>query len=739
MGHGQSLRRQRLGFFCHGMAVMAMIFSLTSAAASQAAATAPAANPFDDLKKYPGLLTELGQLLKKVRAEVELPAPRAQSRLLPLLPESTVFYAAFPNYGEASHQALGIFQQETKENAELRAWWQHLQSSADAPKLEDTLEKFYQLSQYLGDEIVVAGATEPKKDPSFLLLAEVRKPGLKDFLLQMEKELAPKSPASVRVLDLQELATAKDVDRSPHTPGQLVILVRPDFVVGALDLAGLRSLNARLDASSHEFAATPFGQRLAQAYEGGTSVVAGADLQTILQQIPLGSDQNQKLFQRTGFADMKYLVWEHKNVASQEMSEMELSFTGPRHGIAAWLAAPGPLGSLDFVSPKAVMAASIRLKSPAEMLDDIIDIATVSNPKALMQLAMMEQGLKISLRKDLLSYLGGEITIESDGLVETEPVWRAILQVNNPGRLQATLATLLATANISALMTERDGVAYHTFPVPSGNKTREIGYAFVDGYLVIGSGLETVAEAVRLHRSGESLAKSQKFQASLPPASSAEVSGLLYEDPVAFAVLTMRQASPEMSALLSQLPAEASPTVVSGYGEESAIREVSRSGGIDAGAVLVAAAIAIPNLLRARMAANESSALATIRTANTAQIIYARTYPQKGFARDLASLGPAPTGSARSADHASLIDSTLGYADCTAGSWCTKSGYQFRITANCGLGRCQSYVVVATPASTNTGTRSFCSTSDGIVRYRSGLPLTAPVTVAECKTWLPLP
>jgi type IV pilus assembly protein PilA len=131
--------------------------------------------------------------------------------------------------------------------------------------------------------------------------------------------------------------------------------------------------------------------------------------------------------------------------------------------------------------------------------------------------------------------------------------------------------------------------------------------------------------------------------------------------------------------------------------------------------------------------------VASVRTVNTAQITYLSMYPEKGYARDLATLGPDPRGgNAATPEHASLVDATLGSASCIEGSWCTKSGYQFRITAKCGFQRCQSYVVVATPASTNTGTRSFCSTSDAVIHYKLGGPLTSPVTPAECRTWLPL-
>ena len=741
MGYLQARRQQPFGCFLQWMAVTAVISSLASAAWSQATATVPTAAPFDDLKKYPGLLAEFGQLMKKVQAGVQFPAPRSQSSLLPLLPESTVVYAAFPNYGEPAHQALAIFHQEEKDNPALHAWWEHVQSSSDGPKAEDVIEKLYELSQYLGDEIVVSGANPGSKNPNVVFLAEVRKPGLKNFLQQMEKELAPKSSGSVRILNLQELASAKD-DNGAKTDEKLLILVRPDFVVGAFNLADLRSFNARLDKGNHEFAATPFGRRMAQAYQGGTTFLVGADLQAILKSIPTGSEQGQKILQRTGFGDVQYVVWDHNSVTGQEASQMELSFTGPRHGIASWLAAPGPLGSLDFVSPKAIMAGSVRLKSPAEILDDLTDIASIANPNALKQQAMMEQGLNISLKKDLLSYLDGEITIESDGLVEKEPVWRAILKVSDPDRLQTTLATLMAVAKMSARQTEQDGVTYHTFSIPSGptakEKTKEISYAFVDGYVVIASSRETLTEAIRLHRNGESLAKSQKLQASLSPGNP-EVSALLYEDPVAFGALALRQASPEMAALFPQTSPEAPAAVVAVYGDESAIREASHSGGVDAGAALVVAAIAIPNLLRARTAANESSAVASLRTVNTAQVMYSNAYPGKGYARDLASLGPDPHDmSAVSADHAHVIDATLGNATCTAGVWCTKSGYQFRITASCGFQRCQGYVVVATPVSSNTGTRNFCSTSDAVIRYKSGEPLTSPVTVADCRSWTPL-
>jgi hypothetical protein len=311
------------------------------------------------LNKYPGLLAELGRLFEKLQHDVQFPAAREQSRLLPLLPASTVSYSALPNYGDVVHQALDVFRQELQESTELRDWWEHGELAAGGPKLEESLEKFCQLEQYLGEEVVVSGAMEGR-EPKLLVIAEVRKPGLKKFLEELVNQLAGNSKPEVRVLDLQELATAQEAG-----PAQkLVLLVRPDFVVGAVDLATLRSFNGQLEGRSRESVSTPFGQRVAQEYEGGVTILA-ADLHKILNQVSPEMKQNVT-FERSGFADMKYLVWEHKSVAGQAVSQAELSFSAPRHGAASWLARPGPMSGLDFVSPKAMLAAMVVFTNPLE-------------------------------------------------------------------------------------------------------------------------------------------------------------------------------------------------------------------------------------------------------------------------------------------------------------------------------------------------------------------------------------
>jgi len=133
--------------------------------------------------------------------------------------------------------------------------------------------------------------------------------------------------------------------------------------------------------------------------------------------------------------------------------------------------------------------------------------------------------------------------------------------------------------------------------------------------------------------------------------------------------------------------------------------------------ILIIAAIAIPNLLRARMAANESSAVASVRTINSAETTYNSTYPTVGFPGALVDLGGALGAACTpSSTTACLIDSVLANNGNPAGSG--KSGYMFSTGAGTVAGGVNvGYVVQATPITINqTGIRGFCAEEDAVVR-----------------------
>ena len=126
--------------------------------------------------------------------------------------------------------------------------------------------------------------------------------------------------------------------------------------------------------------------------------------------------------------------------------------------------------------------------------------------------------------------------------------------------------------------------------------------------------------------------------------------------------------------------------------------------------ILIIAAIAIPNLLRSRMAANESSAVGSLRTINTAEVTYSTTYPTVGFATLAALGGVAPCTTATSTS-ACLIDSTLS-------NTAVKSGYNFAVANLTGAPVIVTYDATAVPTVVGqSGQRGFFTDQSGVIRY----------------------
>ncbi|HXY50191.1 MAG TPA: prepilin-type N-terminal cleavage/methylation domain-containing protein [Terriglobales bacterium] len=146
--------------------------------------------------------------------------------------------------------------------------------------------------------------------------------------------------------------------------------------------------------------------------------------------------------------------------------------------------------------------------------------------------------------------------------------------------------------------------------------------------------------------------------------------------------------------------------------------------------ILVIAAIAIPNMLHARIAANESSAAASLRAIASAEITYFNTYPAIGYSASLPDLGGAAP-CVQTPASACLLDPSLATA--IPGSP-GKSGYVFQVTGIANGGAINSnYVTGGVPITPgSTGNRNFCSTSEQVLRIQTGV-IGPPVnTLAAC-------
>jgi type IV pilus assembly protein PilA len=133
--------------------------------------------------------------------------------------------------------------------------------------------------------------------------------------------------------------------------------------------------------------------------------------------------------------------------------------------------------------------------------------------------------------------------------------------------------------------------------------------------------------------------------------------------------------------------------------------------------ILIIAAIAIPNLLRSRMAANQASAVGSLRTLNTSAVTYSTTYQTQGFPATLAALGDGGVEPCTAAPAAAcLIDAVL------AGG--TKSGYTFVWTGD-GLTPSVGYTITGNPVTMNTtGGVGYFTDQSGVIRGNPGAAAT---------------
>lgn len=132
--------------------------------------------------------------------------------------------------------------------------------------------------------------------------------------------------------------------------------------------------------------------------------------------------------------------------------------------------------------------------------------------------------------------------------------------------------------------------------------------------------------------------------------------------------------------------------------------------------ILIIAGIAIPNFLRSKMAANETAAVANMRTITTSNVVYSTTYGI-GYAASLAKMAAPPPPGPVTANAAGLIDNILA-----AG---TKSGYVYTYLAGpvSAGGTIDAYTLKADPLTPNiTGTRHFFVDATGVIRFNSAAP-----------------
>jgi hypothetical protein len=533
-------------------------------------------------ERYRALLEELAQLKQELDRRLPEQELRFASRLLDLVPAGTVGYLALPNLGESVGEGWEVVQERVASSPVLAQWWAEVVVAHGLEgHLQEMVRRVRDLGHFLGDEVVVAlaGGSGPEAP---VLLAEATRPHLRAFLETEAERLHHEHGHEVLVLvdDLAQLPAGGE-DR-------LLVWVGSDLVVASPrgDLLAATAAAANGGAPG-AFPGTPFHRRLLEAYGRGVELLLAADVAAFEPaQVDPAADES-------GFADLEHVIFERHTGGDGSQVSALLAFRGPRRGVVSWLAAPGPLGGLEFVSAAAPAVAAFTVREPGTLLREMIEGLGGRGEGLVRGIEDLEQETGIDLRRDLLEALGGEVVFALDGPILPRPSWKAILEVDDPVRLQGVIEALVErarghigeTGEAVALELSREvagGRTFHTLAIQgAAGDGVAVHYLFADGYLLAAPSRALLERSLAVARAGTDITTAPRFRELLPADGEAHFSALLFQDLASLAGGAEGAAPPEEIATAQDLLAAARlapPSLFYAYGRRDAI-EIAGSAG----------------------------------------------------------------------------------------------------------------------------------------------------------------
>jgi hypothetical protein len=282
---------------------------------------------------------------------------------------------------------------------------------------------------------------------------------------------------------------------------------------------------------------------------------------------------------------------ERRTIGKTE-TRASITFAPQRKGIAAWLAEPAPMGSLDFVSPEASLAVSFVVKDPKSVIDEIFQWAATSDPNFEEHREQLESSLGVSIRDDISAGLGGEVTFAVDGPLLPVPSWKAVVEVYDRGTLQSTISKLVDSFNRQAppeagrlQLTQRQFGSQTYFRLQNDRRPGfELDYTFADSYWIIGPNQPLLARAIQNRQAGYLLTRSQAFQQQLPTDGYTNFSAIFYHNlkpvlaPLGEQLKAMGAMNSEQQQELDGLRQNSAPGLIYAYAEPDRIVVASSSG-----------------------------------------------------------------------------------------------------------------------------------------------------------------
>src|SRR5262249_45148144 len=206
------------------------------------------------------------------------------------------------------------------------------------------------------------------------------------------------------------------------------------------------------------------------------------------------AEKHESALQQIGVLNLKYFVLDQKEAGSKTNTRAVLSFNEAQKGIPSWLAAPGPMGSLEYISPDANVVAGFVVKDPVKLVDDLLGVMGTVAPDLRKHLDQLQADHGLNIRNDVAGPLGGEFAFAIDGPLLPTPSWKLIFEVNDPDHLQQTLEKIVREANNTAQRLGKTGLSWDRgdlggrtyYTLKSGDVGVEINYTYANGYMIVG-------------------------------------------------------------------------------------------------------------------------------------------------------------------------------------------------------------------------------------------------------------